>query len=172
MSFSLRSSVSRDVSRDVISEFADDKQSEASPAVIAMIAQGSADSLSQREKPKLSKNDKQCLQTILATITSQLAAADDDDPAESGPVESETEKAPVHDPEHVPDLIQQKSQPELTPSEPEAEPEPQQKLEPEFEPMEVASAPLKDSTCAPFFPGKDPPQEAVVNVDDDAEMLL
>jgi hypothetical protein len=164
------------VSRDVISEFADDKQSEASPAVIALIAQGSADSISQKEKPKLSKNDKQCLHTILATITSQLAASDDDEPAESGPVQSETENALVHGPVHVPEPIQPEPQQELqqepTPSEPEPEPEPQQKLEPEPEPVEVESAPLKDTTCAPFFLAKEPPQEAVVGVDDDAEMLL
>jgi hypothetical protein len=162
------------VSRDVISEFADDKQSEASPAVIALIAQGSADSISQKQKPKLSKNDKQCLHTILATITSQLAASDHDEPAESGPVQSETENAPVHGPVYVPEPIQPEPQQELqqepTPSEP--EPEPQQKLEPEPEPVEVKSAPLKDPTCAPFFLAKEPPQEAVVGVDDDAEMLL
>jgi hypothetical protein len=171
------------VSRDVISEFADDKQSEASPAVIALIAQGSADSISQKEKPKLSKNDKQCLQTILVTIKNQLAASDDDEPAKSGIVESEIENAPVHGPEHEPEPEpiqhepQQELQQEPTPSEPEPEPEPQpqQKLEPEPEPVEVESAPLKDfkdATCAPFFLAKEPPQEAVVGVDDDTEMLL
>lgn len=163
------------MSRDVISEFADDKQAEASPAVIALIAQGSADSMSQKEKPKLSKNDKQCLNAILATIKSQLAVSDDDaPPAESGPAASETEDAPVQNPESVPEHIQHEPRQLLqqvpTPSEPEREP--QQKLEPEAEPVGVESAPLKDPTCAPLFLVKEPLQQAVVDVDDDAEMLF
>jgi len=155
---------------------ADDKQSEASPAVIALIAQGSADSISQREKPKLSKNDKQCLQTILAAITNQLATSDDEQPAGPGLVDPEIENAPVHDPDHKPESLQPKSQQELqqqpTQSEPEPAPEPREDPEPEPERMQVETIQLKDPTCTPFFLTKDSPKEAAVDMDDDAEMLL
>ena len=73
------------------------QQAEASPAVIALIAQGNAASISQKkQRQKLSKNDKQCLQTIMATIQSQLAS--DEEPAESDHV-PESEPAPQHESE-------------------------------------------------------------------------